>query len=220
MNIIYRRIAYSLFIGMSFVSCEKDSLVTDVPLNQDVDPNFGKGVAEEILSPFYVTAKIDTVKYTFQDGLSGFHNSIDAQVFLDCGFANVLYGQSTRMGEGGSGIELEIKILKCILDVNNKDEQKSLIFLGPYPFGSSNPTNQLEGVEVKWIDKDGLIWKTEIGHPESIDDTFIVEYILDNPSSSSIGDKYIIGNMSLHVYNGSENIYIENANFSLQYGLY
>ena len=204
---------------ISVVACQKDTLVTDVPHNQDPDINWGKGDSVPIVTDFYFVGKIDSTKYTLQDSINGFYNLVFDSTYSICSDTTTFYGQLTGMYTLGLNNTLEIKFLKCIEDPTDNADKKSLIYTGTYPYGDSTPFNQIDGVEISWVDDNGTVWKSLPGSGSSQDDSFIVLGISANPGDG-LGDNLIEGTMDVHLYNATESIRIEGGQFKFQYGVY
>lgn len=212
-----------LFIGLALslglIACQKDTLVTDVSHNEDPDLNWGKGDSTPLVTDFYFYGKIDSVMYTLQDSIDGSYNLVFDSTYLGCSDTTTFYGQLTGMYSLGNSYSLEVKFLKCIEDVTDLADQQSLLFAGTYPYGSSATLNQIDGVEVSWVDKNGKVWQSLSGSGSSGNDSFVVQLISANPGKG-LGEKLILGTMDLNLYNGTESIRIEGGVFSFQYGVY
>lgn len=211
----------SLMIALilSFVACQKDTLVTDVVHNEEPDYDWGKGDSIPIVTDFYFQGKIDSTHYTLQDSIDGFYNLVFDSTFSPCSDTTTFYSQITGMYTLGLNNTLEIKFLKCIEDPTDNNDQKSLIFSGTYPYGSSEPFNYVDGVEVSWIDDNGRVWKSLPGSGSSNNDSFVVLGISPNPGNG-LGENLIEGTMDIHLYYETQSIRIEGGKFKFQYGVY
>lgn len=206
-------------LAFGMVACQKDTLVTNVPHNQEPDLGWGKGDSVPLVTDFYFQGKIDSTFYTMQDSIDGFYNLVFDSTYLDCSDTTTFYGQLTGMYTLGMNNSLEIKFLKCIEDPTDSDDQESLLFVGTYPYGSTATLNQIDGVEITWVDDNGKVWKSLAGSGSSGNDSFVVQLISPNPGKG-LGDNLILGTMDLTLYNETESIRIGGGVFSFQYGVY
>ena len=208
-----------LVVTGGIIACQKDTLVTDVPHNQPPDLGWGVGDSIPLVTRFYFRGKIDSVLYTLQDSINGSYNLVFDSTYSSCSDTTTFYGQLTGMYTLGMTNTLEVKFLKCIEDPTDLTDQRSLIFKGTYPYGSSASLNQIEGVEISWVDKFGKIWKSLPGSGSSKDDSFVVLKIDPNPGNG-LGESLIEGTMDVHLYNATDAIHIEGGEFGFQYGVY
>ncbi len=215
----FKLIFLGLVVGLGLTACQKDTLVTDVPHNVDPDFNWGKGDSIPLVTNFYFYGKIDSVMYTLQDSIDGSYNLVFDSTYLGCNDTTTFYGQLTGMYSLGNAHSLEVKFLKCIEDTSNLADKESLLFAGTYPYGSSTPLNQIEGVEITWVDDNGVVWRSLPGSGSSSNDSFVVQLISPNPGKG-LGDNLILGTMDVRLYNGTNSIRIEEGVFSFQYGVY
>jgi hypothetical protein len=217
------RISHIFLLVLAFViglaACQKDTLVTDIPHNQDPDMTWGRGDSVPLVTDFYFRGKIDSALYTLQDSIGGFYNLVFDSTYVGCSDTTTFYGQLTGMYTLGLNNTLEIKFLKCIEDPTDDADKKSLLYAGTYPYGDSEVLNQINGVEISWVDGNGKVWRSLQGSGSSNDDSFVVKIIGANPGDG-LGEKLIIGTMDVHLYNATESIYIEGGEFSFQYGVY
>jgi hypothetical protein len=223
-KIMWRTIYFVGVLALSFavllVSCEKDNLITNVPHNLPVDSNWGKGEPDSLVAEFYFRGKIDSVLYTFQDSLGGYYNLAYDSGYIKCDDTNkVFYGQSFGMYTQTGLSSLDIKFLKCLSDTADQASIDSLLYLGAYPYGSSNLLNTVAGVEITWVDGSGKVWKTLPNSGNKVDDSFVIKSINLAPTDS-IGNLVLFGTMNVHLYNSTEYITIEGGEFNLQYGVY
>jgi len=223
MKKIYLLSLVVLTLGLGFMSCQKDTLVTDVPHNEDFDPRWGKGQPIPIVAPFYFEGKIDSTHYVMQDSIAGYLNYV-----FDAGYAacdadgngkGVFYGQLTGMYTLGGTQSLEIKFLKCVEDSSDVDDKKSLIFEGTYSYGSSSKFSPVEGVEITWVDKSNKVWKSLPGSGAKSNNSFYITNISPAPSGV-LGNLKIEGRMDVTLYNATKSIRIEGGVFEFQYGVY
>ena len=223
MKKIYLLSLVVLTLGLGLMSCQKDTLVTDVPHNEDPDPEFGKGIPIPIVAPFYFKGKIDSSLYVLQDSITGYLNYVFDAGYTACdadGSGNgVFYGQLTGMYTLGGTQSLEIKFLKCIEDSSDVDDKKSLIFVGTYPYGSSDNFSPVEGGEITWVDKSNTVWKSLPGSGSKTNNSFYIENITPAPSGV-LGNLKIEGRMDVTLYNATKSIRIEGGVFEFQYGVY
>lgn len=208
-----------LALGLGLIACQKDTLVTDVIHNQEPDPNWGKGDSTPIVTDFYFIGKIDSTLYTLQDSIDGFYNLVFDSTYSVCTDTTTFHGQITGMYTLGLTNTLEIKFLKCIEDPTDDADKKSIMFTGAYPYGSSTPFNQIDGVEISWVDESGRVWKSLPGSGSSKNDSFVILGISPNPGNG-LGDNLIEGTMNVHLYNETNSIQIEGGQFKFQYGVY
>ena len=208
-----------LALGLGLMACQKDSLVTDVPHNQDPDPNWGVGIPTPIVAPYYFEGKIDSVLYTLQDSVDGFYNLVFDSGYAACNGTDVFYGQLTGMYSLSGVKTLEIKFLKCIEDSTDVADKSSLMFVGTYPYGNSDLLAGVEGVEVSWVDENNKVWKSLPGSGASNDDSFQILTIGPAPGNV-LGNLVVLGRMDITLYNATESIRIESGEFQFQYGVY
>jgi hypothetical protein len=223
MKSIYPLYLILIIFGLGIYSCQKDTLVTDVPHNVDPDPNWPSGDSIPIVSNFYFKGKIDSTLYTLQDSITGFYNLVFDSVYTACdadGNGNGgFYGQLTGMYSLSGINTLEVKILKCIEDPTDEDDKKSLIRKGAFSYGNSGTFNAVDGVEISWIDANGKVWTSLPGSGAKNDDSFFVRSISAAPAGV-LGKELIEGTMDLTLYNATESIRIEGGEFKFQYGVY
>ena len=209
--------------GFGFMACQKDDLVTDVIHNQDPDPNWGQGDSTPIVSRFYFKGKIDSTLYVLQDSINGFANLVFDSSYVSCdsdGNGNgTFYGQLTGMYTLSGDHTLEIKFLKCILDPTDVDDQKKLMFIGTFPYGSSAVLDPIFGVEISGVDASGTVWKTLAGSGATSDDTFQI-LTISAADPNVLGNLVILGKMDVRLFNGTRSIRIEGGEFQFQYGVY
>ncbi len=207
-------------LGFGLFSCQKDNLVTDVPHNIPPDFNWGQGEPDSIVSDFYFQGKIGGVLNTFQDSIGDYYNLAYDSGYIQCEDTNkVFYGQGFGIYTLTGRSSLDIKFLKCLSDTSDPASIDSLLYLGAYPYGSSNLLNTVPGVEITWVDASGKVWKTLPGTGSSADDSFVIKSINPAPSDS-IGNLVLFGTMNVHLYNSTESITVEGGVFNLQYGVY
>ena len=219
MRNIYKFSIVVLALGLGLMACQKDSLVTDVPHNQDPDLNWGVEIPTPIVAPFYFKGKIDSTLYTLQDSIDGFYNLVFDSGYAACNGSDVFYGQLTGMYSLGGVHTLEVKFLKCIEDSTNLADKSSLMYLGTFPYGNSNYLAGVDGVEVSWIDDNNKVWKSLPGSGAKNDDSFQVLTIGPAPGNV-LGNLLISGKMDITLYNATESIKIESGEFEFQYGVY
>ena len=219
MNNSFKFLILILAFSASFFSCEKDLLVTDVTHNKEPNLNWGVGSDNPIIKDFYFKGKIDSTFYVLQDNLDGFYNLVFDSTYLECNDTTTFHGQLTGMYTLGLTNTLEVKFLKCIKNPKSKTDKQSLIFIGSYPYGSSATLNQISGVEISWIDENGIAWTSLSGSGANNNDSFVVKAIKQNPGKG-LGAHLIIGTMNVDLYNATKSIRIEGGEFSFQYGVY
>jgi hypothetical protein len=219
MKSIYKLLLVFTVLTVGFFSCQKDTLVTDVPHNVDPDFTWGKGDSIPIVAPYYFTGKVDSVFYTLQDSINGFYNLVFDSGYVACDSPSVFYGQLTGMYSLSGTHTLEIKLLKCIGDSTSKPDKESLLYIGTYPYGNSNILSYIDGVEVSWVDDTGKIWKSLTGSGSKANDSFQILSVTAAPTNV-LGESVILGKMDMTLYNGTESIRIEGGEFQFQYGVY
>lgn len=216
-----------LFLGLAFLnSCQKDSLVTNVPHNETPDFNWGQGDSIPIVAPFYFTGKIDSQLFVMQDSIDGYLNYVYDSALTQCpnDTSTVFYAQTTGFYTVSGQYSLDIKFLTCVdtteaTGIDSTDLDSLLGGGGTFMYGNSNIFNPINGVEVTWVDGANRIWKTKPGSGAATNDSFFILAITPNPVDG-LGFHKITGTMSVTLYNGIETKRIENGQFEMQYGVY
>ena len=220
MKNIFTLVVVAFSIGFGMISCQKDNLITDVPHSQPTDPNWGKQEPDSIVADFYFKGKIDSQIVAYQDSLGGYYNLAYDSGYTKCADTNyVFYGQGFGIYTMSGMASLDIKLLRCIGDTSQQAGKDSLLYIGAYPYGSTDLLNTVSGVEITWVDASGKVWKTLPGSGSKTDDSFVITSVIPAPTDS-IGSLVLFGSMNVHLYNATESIVIENGEFNLQYGIY
>lgn len=211
-------ICFLLAMMAGVVACQKDDLKQDASLNEPFDATWGKGDTVKIQRRFYLKAKIDTVLLAIQDSTLKFGAYVDSVGYGDCMDTNKIVGQIAGIRDSITGHGFEFKILSCMEKSADSLKNKATIQKRTYAYGSSNVFNSLEGVEVKWTDKNGKVWQSLPGTGAQQNFSFQIAEVKDHDTGDTLSDAYVFGRLDLQLYNGIESIRVENGEFFMRIG--
>lgn len=198
-------------------ACITDELYQDVPLNEPYNEEWGLGDSVPIVSSFYFTGKVDSMRMTLQDSIQNVVQTWDSIKYGPCGDSNIIFGQVIRLGDTVTNRNvLEIRFLNCLRYDASADDQKAMLAVGAYPFGSSSLADPRPGVEIRWTDSEGTLWKSYPGTGQVENNVFRVLKI--DPDSDA--EFVITGVMDVNLYNGINSAPIEAGEFNLRIGAY
>ncbi|HBH05982.1 MAG TPA: hypothetical protein DDX92_05215 [Flavobacteriales bacterium] len=159
-----RFIIIGVLITALSVQCETDSLVQDVPHNQDPNLDWGKNPPPDIVANYYYQGKIDSTLLTLQDGIGSVVNVFSERLVTPCDSADSLFEIRTQFVDTISNEILTIKLFSCVNDsIDTLLARFDFLRTGVYSFGSSSRVFPQEGVEISWQDADGTVWKSQPG---------------------------------------------------------
>jgi hypothetical protein len=149
------------------------------------------------LDKYYTSAIIDGKKIEFTENQNGYLNGYGkAGVWVD-GMSQWFERQSTTYAKNGENI-FNIYFMKFVnSNPPTKNEIKSIFHQGTYSYGSSDFYNLVDGVEIRYIDENGMEWTTKGDQTGSL---FQV-----NSHTTNISDSYTPfvteGNFTCKLYN-------------------
>lgn len=115
---------------------------------------------------FYTSANINGTKVEFIENENGYVNGSGKGGTVIPAFAKYFERQATTYAKNGEN-KFTIYFMKLTENTPpSKEDIKAIFFEGNYPFGNSLPGYVKEGVEIRYIDDNGVEW-TSLGEQSS-----------------------------------------------------
>lgn len=199
-NRFFSGILGALFLGVLLVSsCESEEVL---PTYQN--PNQSDTSGNNIAVDLFVSAEIDNIPYSFENGINGYSNwTISEQEGFCVTDPNYFVQSHVTSFILPNFLEnaMYIDIRGCVNNDSATDANRidSVLVVGLYEYFPK--MKHKRSAMVKYIDADSVLWSTSLGGNESSFSRFELSAVIDN-SSDNYSEKIAFGKFEGYLYNG------------------